>query len=216
MYLYFEYIVGIVLFILICVGLYLFLPRRSEKIDLDKLTKSIGYNEDRLCNELVNIYKKYIAAIDRFDLDFLKKYCGYNVYGRNAGHLGMEKKRQHFIYKEDFELNSFKLIDIARAGNEVHVSMDINYSIYDYVLDGENKVIRGSKNKKKKFIKRLVFFRCFSNHLVSVCSNCGHKVDDDSNFCDNCHQQIRSLSGNWMLNVENDNGPIKRWLKRWK
>lgn len=215
MYLYLEYIVGVVSFIIICVGLYLFLPRRSEKINLDKLTKSIGYNKDSLSEELVNIYEKYIEAIDRFDLEFLKAYCGYNVYGRNSGHLGVERKNQHFIFKEDFELNSFKLIDIARAGNEVLVTMDINYSIYDYVLDGDNKVIQGKKNKKKKFVKRLVFSRNFSNHLISICPNCSSKIDDDSNFCDNCHQQVRGLSGNWILKVENDNGLIKRWFKRW-
>lgn len=210
---YIDYIIMLFLFIIFCVCLYLFLPKKSEKIDLDKLVKSIGYNEDSLSSELCNIYKIFIEAVDKNDVETLKEYGSVSLWSVYIGMLYRAGKRLQTICKDDFMLLDSKIKDIVRAGKEVYVIIDVTYSIYDYVTDVENKVIEGSKNKRKKIKKTLVFYREFSNHLLTNCPSCGKELDDDNNFCDYCHDEVRKFYGNWKINNEHSASFIRRWFK---
>ncbi len=216
MYIDIEHIVWILVVISACICLYLFLPRRSEKIDLEKLLNSIGYSEDKLCSELINLFKYYWEAFNKRDIVLMKELVDEMFTRKYINLLYKEADLGHTVFKEDFLLNSYKLIDITRAGKELYVALDIDFSIYDYILDENNNVIYGSKNKRKRYKRRMIFNRRISGQLIKICPFCGADIDDDSNYCENCHQAVKVFYGDFKIFNEQSGSKLRRWYKKWR
>jgi DNA-directed RNA polymerase subunit RPC12/RpoP len=98
-------------------------------------------------------------------------------------------------------LNKIKITDI-RIENEIEkVVLYLNVDQYDYVVDKDNKVVRGT-NKFKNNVDYIITLTRSINKTKNVdkCPNCGAGIDIVSGgVCPYCDSTIISKSGEFVM-----------------
>ena len=65
--------------------------------------------------------------------------------------------------------------------------MYLNVKMYDYVVDANNDVIRGNKNRKINITYLIIFVKPLAAKNITNCPNCGGKLNDTAREkCEHC------------------------------
>lgn len=208
------------LFIVIIIILYIASSKKttqSNTPDLNVVSKENIYadiSEERvkefmpdmdLAKLRVMAYNKFVEiqnAWMEFDYDKLRNLCTDELYNSYVSQLEILKMKNGKNVMSNYTANSTKIIDIEEQNGNVTVTVFMNISFYDYVIDTKsNAVTRGTdarminNNYEMKFVRSKTV-----ENKVHKCPNCGAEITDKaSSECKYCHSVIIKDSGDFVL-----------------
>ena len=150
-------------------------------------------------NEIVfNNYKDIQEAWMNFDLDTIKSLVSDEIYNMYSMQLDTLKIKGQKNMMENITFIDNYICDIKLENDITTISTILSVSCYDYIVDSNNKVIRGNKNKKLYYIYRLTFMK--NNKTIDICPNCGATIDSKKDAdCPYCKASIVNNNSEWIM-----------------
>ncbi len=174
--------------------------REYYDIDINTLKSYLpNYELYTLKQKLLSVYKEIQNAWMGFDYNTLRKDCGdvlYNYYVSELEVLKWEKKKN--IIK-DIEAKDIKIFDIRKIYNSVYISVYLDVSYYDYIVNNSNNsVTLGNANFRidNKFV--LLFAYKEVDNSRWNCPNCG-AVMGSTDKCDYCGTLLKDIKCEFVL-----------------
>lgn len=138
-----------------------------------------------------DIYKKIQNAWSNFEYDTLRRLTTDELYNTYKMQLeALQLKNQKNIMT-DIVILKIKIVNLKEENGILSVETYLNVSMYDYVVDSKDKVIRGTKKRKANIEYLITFVKTNKKSKETICPNCGAKVDlVSSKKCDYCGSTI--------------------------
>lgn len=149
----------------------------SSSVSDEELAK-YGINREKF-NKMV--FEKYVdiqEAWTNFDYDKLQKLLTDELYNSYVMQLdALQLKKQKNIMS-DFALGSTKITSIKEEHGLLNVTVYLNLNMYDYVVDNNQKVVRGDDKHKIDISYTITFVKTAAQETnETLCPNCGAKID---------------------------------------
>ena len=157
----------------------------------DELLAKYGINKDEFKQM---IYKKYVDiqnAWMNFDYDTLKNNLTDELYNSYLMQLEVLKSKKQKNIMSDFEKVDAKIINITEENNLINVKTYLRVWMHDYVVDKDNKVVRGNKQYVIDIEYIIDWVREKDNNKEITCPHCGAEIKTiTSGTCDYCRAKI--------------------------
>ena len=99
---------------------------------------------------------------------------------------------------DSFKENDIRIYNIKKTDEYMDVSIYLDVTFHDYVIDTTNdKVIRGDKKKIINNQYKLVYRKYL--HKIDKCPSCGASIKNNSNKCSHCGNIIINNSNDYVL-----------------
>ena len=154
----------------------------------DEELAKYGINRDQFDKMVFEKYVEIQNAWTDFDYDKLQKLLTDELYNSYVMQLdALQLKKQKNIMS-DFSLGSTKITSIKEENGLLNVTVYLNVKMYDYVVDSEQKVVRGDAKHKIDISYTITFVKTSSEETkVTHCPNCGAEIDAIAGGkCDYC------------------------------
>lgn len=146
-----------------------------------------------------DIYKKIQTAWMDFDYDTLRKYTTdelYNLYHTQL--IALKAKKQQNIMK-DFNLTSFNVVNLEQNDNSITLTVRMTVECYDYVVDKDQKVVRGTDKRKNIYNYEMTFIKGIDT-VDNKCPNCNAPLENvNSSVCPYCDSTIINDNHDYVL-----------------
>ena len=168
--------------------------------DINKI-KQVLPNFDKFAfrMQVFDTYKKIQVAWMDFAYEDLRQYTTdelYNLYHSQL--VALQAKKQKNIMK-DFEVKSFEIVGMERIENTIALKVRMTVECFDYVVDKENKVVRGTDKQKMVYDYEMTFVKGMDTK-VNKCPNCNAPLENvNSSVCPYCDSVIISNNYDWVL-----------------
>ena len=164
----------------------------------------IGYNDTSvIIDYLFDKYVKIREAYSNFDYALLTNMCSKNQYVLFKNNLDMLKELDQQNILSDFVINDAKVYYVDASSDALYVSIVVKFEFYDYVVDNYNRVVSGSKERKKEVMYELSFIKKIQGREYKECPNCGASLNSDNlEVCSYCNTMLNFNIGEWLLNNE--------------
>ena len=137
--------------------------RLSIKINkVKKIDKE--FNKKDISKELFNSYKDIQLAWMDSTLTILKDLVNKEIYNDYKTKLDELNKNNQKNIMSSIELKSNKITNIKIDNNIETIECEMNVICYDYIVDNEDKVVKGKNDKKYNYLYRLTFERNIKNN----------------------------------------------------
>lgn len=157
-------------------------------------------NLEEFKNIAFNIYKDVQIAWMNFDLDSIKNIISDEIYNMYSMQLDTLKIKHQQNIMDDIKLQNIDITNITYENNIETIETVIEVECYDYIIDNNKKVIRGSKNKKMLYTYKITFTKHTIDKIIKYCPNCGATVDINSTGkCDYCLSTIINKETKWIM-----------------
>lgn len=157
------------------------------------------FNREDFCDLVFDIYKNIQIAWMNFDYDTLRRYTTdelYNMYYSQLLVLSTQKQKN---IMDGFKLHDFEIVSMEHDNTIVSLKVRVMIECYDYVIDENNEVVRGSKDIKNLYDYEMTFIRGI-DLKDNKCPNCGVELDNSqSSVCPYCHSTIINENHYWIL-----------------
>ena len=168
--------------------------------DINKLKEILpNFTEEEFKQEAYDIYQKVQIAWMNFDYDNMRKSVTdemYNMYKSQLTTLSV--KKQTNIMK-DFNLLGFNIRGMEIKDNIVSLTVIMQVECYDYIVDKNNKVVRGTDKRKVIYNYAMTFNKGISEK-PNKCPNCNAPLENvNSSKCPYCDSVIISENYDWVL-----------------
>lgn len=141
--------------------------RLSIKINkVKKIDKE--FNKKDISKELFNSYKDIQLAWMDSTLIILKELVSKDIYNDYKTKLEELNKNNQKNIMSSIELKSNKITNIKINDNIETIECEMNVICYDYIVDKEDKVIKGKNDKKYNYLYRLTFERNIKNNKYTL------------------------------------------------
>ena len=136
-------------------------------------------------------YDKYVEiqkSWSDFDYDKLRTLLTDELYNSYMMQLDALKLKNQKNIMSDFKFIDCKITEVKEENGLLNINTYLRVEMYDYVVDSENKVMRGDKNHKID-IEYIITFVKIKNNIVNetICPNCGAKIETvTSGKCEYC------------------------------
>ena len=115
------------------------------------------FNIDNINKETFEVYKEVQYAWMDFDLNKLKKLICKELYDKYEEQLDKLKNDNQKNIMDNIEFKSNEITNIKIDNNIEIIECKMNVSCIDYIIDNEDKVIKGKKEKFNNYTYSLVF-----------------------------------------------------------
>lgn len=175
-----------------------FKKSKTKKRSVNYLPKSSANME--VLKEGYDIFVNVQNAWMDFNYDKLRESTTdnlYNMYYNQLQTLALkgQKNKMH-----DFELVNYELIRIKEKEDLITTTMELEVKFYDYIVDQNDKVIRGNKKRKVHMTYELVFVQ--NKKAIKECPNCNAPLSEGVSVCSYCNTTITSISGKMKLSTK--------------
>ena len=154
------YIVALVIYIIIfkTVTKKLIRKRFNKNMEIVK-EKDKEFDIEKLNTDTFDIYKKIQLAWMNFELDKVKNLVSKDIFTKYEKQLEKLKKDNQKNIMDKIEFKENKIIDIKLENNIEIIECNMNVTCYDYIINNEEKVIKGKKDKNRNYLYKLVFHK---------------------------------------------------------
>ena len=140
-------------------------------------------------------YDKYVQiqqSWTNFDYDKLKDLLSDELYNSYRMQLETLKIKNQKNIMKDFKFYYAKVYRVVESSGIITVSVYLNISMYDYVVDSKGTTIRGNDRRKVNIGYVIDFTKDInSNSEVKICPNCGSEINMKvSGNCEYCRSKI--------------------------
>ena len=173
---------------------------KSKDMDLDFISKiDPNLNLYEFKNESFNIYKDVQEAWMNLDDGKIRTLTTdelYNMYSMQLDTLRVKNEKN--IMKE-INLVTASLTNLKIENNIETATVIMTVNCYDYIVDSQNKVVRGNDKNKIEITYELTYIKSVGEK-VNKCPNCGAEINDDnSTTCEYCRAIITRNTSKWVL-----------------
>ena len=156
----------------------------------------------KLKREVFTIYKNVQIAWMNMDYESLRKYTTDELYNMYESQLKVLESKKEKNIMEDIECNNFKtkIINVSINNGIETVIFYLNVKQFDYVVDSNNKVVRGNDKIKNNVEYIITLTRSVKNEKVDKCPNCGASIDIVSGgICPYCDSTIINSTDKFVM-----------------
>ena len=155
------------------------IPLDVSYTDVDpKLATKYNIDIKAIKKQTFDIYKNIQTAWMDFDYKSLRKYTTDEIYNTYVMQLDALKLKKQKNIMKDFEYLDAKVIGITDENGILNVEVYLNVKDYDYVVDENDKVLRGNDKLKMNIGYKITLVRKENNKPKETnCPNCGAKTD---------------------------------------
>ena len=147
-----------------------------------------------------NIYKDIQEAWMNFDLDKIKNLVSDELYNMYSMQLETLKIKGQKNIMDDIITTGVHIKNITFENNIETIETIMIVKCRDYIVDNNNKVIRGNKNIMNIYAYKLTFAKHTDNKSIKYCPNCGAPIDINSTGkCAYCASTIINNETKWIM-----------------
>lgn len=139
---------------------------KNKILKVEELDKS--FNEKDSSTEMFNQYKDIQVAWMNFDYRKLKNLVSEEIYIKYEKQLEELKSKNQKNIMDNIEFKSNKITDINIDNNIVTIECEMNVTCIDYIIDNEDKLIKGKKDKFYNYTYKLVFNKNLSTNKYTL------------------------------------------------
>jgi hypothetical protein len=118
----------------------------------------------------------------------------YNMYYNQLQTLSIKGEKN---VMSNFQLINIELLSEKEENNKKYYKVDLTVSFYDYIVDSNDKIVRGNDNSL--IIMHYILDYVKSNNEVDRCLKCGAKIENGITTCPYCHSHIQGVSSKMKL-----------------
>ena len=182
-----------------------------QDVSDDVLTK-YGINANEFKEMAYNKYLDIQKAWSEFDYDKLRNNLTDELYNSYIMQLDALKVKNQKNLMSHFKCLDTKITDVREENGLLNVSIYLKVEMYDYVVDSDDKVVRGTKNHKLEiqYIIKFVKTNKESND-ETICPNCGAKIDAVSGgTCEYCGTVIQIDAKDYVMSRKTNVGQRRK------
>ena len=132
--------------------------RRKLKKQLKKVKKiDTDFKEKEFGKEAFNIYNEIQLAWIDTNIDKIKDLISKEIYNQYKDKLKELKDNNQKNIMDKIKCKSSKVVDIRIEDNIEIIECELSVTCYDYIIDKDEKVIKGKKDKNYNYVYELVF-----------------------------------------------------------
>ena len=168
--------------------------------DLKKIQEVLpDFDKEKFQNQVFTIYKDIQIAWMNFDYDTLRKNTTDELYNMYYSQLETLKIKNQKNIMDYFDLHDFEIISMEHDDKTISIKTRVMIECVDYIVDGNNRVVRGNQDAKNLYDYEMTFVRGVSiTH--TMCPNCGKELGDShSTVCPYCNSTIVNENHDWVL-----------------
>ncbi len=170
--------------------------KKKKQKDKEKYEKSLT-DEDRKLLELgYNIFVEVQMAWMNFDYEKLRTLVTDDLYNMYSNQLHTLELKGQKNMMHDFVLENRKILSKKLDGDTTVLITEMEIHFYDYIVNENYQVVRGTKNRKVEMTYKLTFV--YNEQAKDVCPHCGAQLNG-KNICEYCHSTIQSVGNNMKL-----------------
>lgn len=193
------FLIFIAIIVIICI-----VNGKKGKKELQNNTKIVdvtipGFNKEEFLKMTYDNFVKVQNAWSDFDYDELRKLLSnelYNTYKYQLNELKIKKQKN---VMHDFELISNNITAFSESEKEYSITTELCVKFYDYVVDQNNKVLRGNDKRRLVMTYSLTFIKS-KDTKSNKCANCNATLDNVvSSVCPYCKSTIIAPTHDFIL-----------------
>ncbi len=176
----------------------------NKTISEEQVKKYIAdFNKDKFLDEAYDKFVKVQNSWSDFNYDALRKLLTDELYNTYHSQLVPLKAKKQKNEMNGFEKQNIDITDMKVDGDKISLTVALVVSFYDYVIDKDEKVLRGTKDYKLTNSYNLTFISTINDKKEKdkkVCPSCGAPLENDvSNKCPYCNSNIVFKHHDWVL-----------------
>lgn len=168
--------------------------------NLEELKKVLpNFDEKVFIEKAYKIYKDIQVAWMNADTDTIKKLVTDELYNMYSMQLQTMTMKQEKNIMKDFTFLNYSIEGMTINESEVSLYVNMKLECFDYIVDKDNKVIRGNDNYKVWY-NYLMVFKCGLDKKENKCPNCGAPLENtNTTKCPWCRSEIINKNYDWIL-----------------
>ena len=139
---------------------------KNNILKLEELDKN--YNKEEINKVLFEVYKNIQIAWMNFDYKKLKELVSEDIYKKYEKQLEELKTKNQKNIMDNIELKKNKITYISIDNNIETIECEMNVTCIDYIIDSEDKLIKGKKDKLCNYTYKLVFTKELSDNKYTL------------------------------------------------
>ena len=139
---------------------------KNKILKVEELDKN--FKQEEIDKELFNVYKDIQIAWMDFDYRKLKELVSKEIYDKYEKQLEELKSKNQKNIMDNIELKKNKITDINIENNIETIECEMNVTCIDYIIENEEKLIKGKKDKFCNYTYRLVYTKDISNNKYTL------------------------------------------------
>lgn len=159
------------------------------------------FNKQEFLDIAYEIFINVQNAWSEFNYDELRKYLSDELFNTYKSQLRVLNAKKQKNLMHDFVKYNMDITRIEHVDNKTTLTVELIVSFYDYLVDSNNNVVRGTKSRKLTNHYELTFICSKSKKNKSnKCPNCNAPLENNnSNVCPYCKSTIVSEHYDWIM-----------------
>lgn len=153
-------------------------------------SKYANTNNKDILKQAYQIFYDVQMAWMNFDYNRLRELVTdelYNMYYNELETLRLKGQRN---IMEGFKINNISVVSNTEENNIITYGINLSVNFFDYIVDSNGRVVRGSKNS---YISMTYLLNFVSNTVkLDACPNCSAPLPANS-ICEYCGSHIQGL-----------------------
>lgn len=176
----------------------------NESIEESEIQAHIpGFSKTEFLNQAYDNFIAVQNAWSEFDYNTLRGLLTDELYNTYHSQLVALKAKKQKNIMSDFRLIRSDITRMNVSGDKITLVVSLTVEFFDYVVDKDNNVTRGTKNYKLTNSYNLTFISTLNEKEKSkerICPSCGAKLENtSSNVCPYCHSNVVFENHDWIL-----------------
>ena len=168
--------------------------------NIEELKKVLpDFSEEEFIDVACSVYENVQEAwmnLDKKTMHSLVTNPLFNTYCVQMNSLMMKNERN---IMKDFEYLTYRIDGMEISNNTVSLYVNLKLKCYDYVVDKDNRTVRGNDNCKVWYNYLMVFTRSIGKK-ENKCPNCGATLESvNVTKCPYCRSSIVLSNYDWVL-----------------
>ena len=172
----------------------------------DEILNKYGLNKSELLDESYELYKNVQIAWMNFDFDNLRKYLSDELFNTYKMQLNALKVKKQKNIMEDFTRRQMAITEVGENDGLITVTVELLVAQKDYVVDENNKVVKGI-NSRKMLVHYELTFTLTKEKNKGKCPNCNAPIDNQaSSVCMYCGSTIVTKNHGLIMTKKQNKG----------
>lgn len=131
--------------------------------DYEKLKRiDKTYNEEKFINDSFEVFKDIQLLWSKSDLNKIKNLVSDDIYNDYVKKIDELKKQERKNIMDNIILKTNEIVDVI-IDDDIIINCKMNIECIDYIIDKNNKVIKGKKDKTINYTYELSFNKKINN-----------------------------------------------------
>lgn len=164
--------------------------------EIKKIDLTIDY--DKFINKVFEIYRNVQIGWMNFDYELLRGLLSDELYNQYKMQLDILKVKNQKNVMKDIKFVLSGIVSIDKKDNSETIVTFLKVSMFDYIINQNGKVVRGSRHKKLNVSYYITLERGYK--ILDKCPQCGAKVlDKFSQECKYCNSVIVKVGNKFTM-----------------